>query len=67
MKHILEVWEGKEPPPADWQVPNAGRLLALLFKEELLQRLRPNPEAMACRVHLDKPRKRKKKKSRGPP
>lgn len=38
LKHVLEVWEGEKPPPSGIPAPNA-RLLALLFREELLRRL----------------------------
>lgn len=36
---VLHVWQGKSPPTESGLPPGSGRLLALLFKEDLLRRL----------------------------
>ncbi|MEL1264965.1 hypothetical protein [Pseudoxanthomonas putridarboris] len=67
LKYVLEVWDVKEPLPMNWVVPNAGRLLALLFKEELIQRLSARSGAITREADVDEPRKRRKKKGAGNP
>jgi hypothetical protein len=43
IKHVLETWEGRGSPPPNWLPPGSGRLLAILFKEDLLRRLSKQP------------------------